>query len=57
MVIAGSAIFWSLAELAGAQMGWSLRTRALLTLIAGAGFVWALWMIYTIWRDRRNNQG
>lgn len=57
MVIAGSAVFWMLAELAGAQWGWSTRTRALMTLIAGAGFVWALWMIYTLWRARRNNQG
>lgn len=57
LVIAGTAVFWVLAELIGAQMGWSLRLRALFTLIAGAGFIWALWMIFQIWRARQDNQG
>ncbi|MEO3413831.1 DUF5337 domain-containing protein [Roseovarius sp. CAU 1744] len=57
LVIAGTAVFWILSELIGAQMGWSNRIRALLTMIAGAGFIWALWMIFQIWRARQDNQG
>lgn len=57
LVIVGTALFWILSELIGAQMGWSVRVRALLTMIAGAGFVWALWMIFQIWRARQDNQG
>ena len=57
MLIAGSGLFWALFELIGAEYGWSPRLRALISLIAGAGFVYALWMIYQIWRARQNNQG
>ena len=56
-VIAGTAVFWILITLIGAEMGWSNRTRALFDLFALAGFVWALVLIYQIWRLRQNNQG
>ncbi|QIE44124.1 DUF5337 domain-containing protein [Pseudohalocynthiibacter aestuariivivens] len=56
LVIALSAAFWIVAEFAGAKLGWSLRIRALLTMFAGAGFVWALWMVFNIWRARQDNQ-
>lgn len=57
LVIAGTAVFWIIATFLGGKLGLDNRTRALFDLIALAGFVWALWMIFTIWRDRRENQG
>ncbi|SDI13711.1 DUF5337 domain-containing protein [Lutimaribacter saemankumensis] len=56
LVIAGTGAFWILATLIGAEMGWSNRTRALFDLIALAGFVLAIVMIYQIWRARQNDQ-
>ena len=57
LVIAGTGVFWVLATFIGGQMGLDNRTRALFDLIALAGFVWALWMIFQIWRARQDNQG
>lgn len=57
LMIAGTAVFWILATFIGGQAGLDNRTRALFDLIALAGFVWAFWMIFQIWRARRNNQG
>lgn len=56
LVIAGTAVFWVLASLIGAEYGWSNRTRVLFDLIALAGFVFAFAMIYQIWRARQNDQ-
>jgi uncharacterized membrane protein YfcA len=57
LLIAGTGVFWIIATLIGAQMGWSMRTRALFDLIALAGFVLAIVMIYQIWRARQKDQG
>lgn len=57
MVIAGTAVFWVLAILLGGQFGLPQRTRALFDLVALAGFVWAIWMIYQIWRLRQSDKG
>ena len=56
LVIAGTGVFWILATLIGAEMGWSNRIRALFDLIALAGFGLAIVMIYQIWRARQNDQ-
>ena len=56
LVIAGTAVFWILVTLIGAQYGWSNRTRALFDLVALAGFVLAIAMIYQIWRARQNQR-
>lgn len=56
LVIAGTAVFWILANLIGEHMGWSLRLRALFDLVALAGFIFAFAMIYQIWRLRQKNQ-
>lgn len=56
LVIAGTGVFWIIATLIGAEMGWSNRTRALFDLIALAGFSVAIVMIYQIWRARQNDQ-
>lgn len=56
-VIAGTAVFWILLTLIGSEMGWSNRSRALFDLMALAGFIWALVLIYQLWRLRQDNQG
>ena len=56
LVIAGTAVFWVLANLIGADYGWSNRTRALLDLVALAGFVFAIAMTYQIWRAHQSDQ-
>jgi hypothetical protein len=56
LVIAGTGVFWVLASLIGAEMGWSNRTRALFDLIALAGFVLAIVMIFQMWRARQKDQ-
>ncbi|MDF1802814.1 DUF5337 domain-containing protein [Thalassovita sp.] len=56
MLIAGTGVFWVLATLIGGQMGLDMRTRALFDLIALAGFILAIAMIYQIWRARQNDQ-
>ena len=57
LVIAGTAVFWVVASFIGGQLGLDNRTRALFDLVALAGFIWALWMIFQIWRARQDNQG
>jgi len=49
-------VFWVLATLIGGQLGLSNRTRALFDLMALAGFIWAIVMIYQIWRVRQDKQ-
>lgn len=56
MVIAGTAVLWVLASLIGAEYGWSNRTRALVDMLALAGFIWAFVLIYQLWRARQSNQ-
>ena len=56
LVIAGTAVLWVLAVFLGGQMGLGQRVLALFDLAALAGFVWALWMIYNIWRARQSNR-
>lgn len=57
LVIAGTAVFWILANLIGAKLGLTQRVRALFDLIALAGFIFAIVMIFQIWRARQNSKG
>jgi hypothetical protein len=57
MVIAGTAMFWVLALLLGGQFGLTQRTQALFDLMALAGFVWAVVIIFQIWRLRQSDKG
>ena len=57
MIIAGTAVFWVLAILLGGQLGLTQRTRALFDLMALAGFVWAIVIIFQIWRLRQSDKG
>ncbi|MEI4260436.1 DUF5337 domain-containing protein [Roseovarius sp. D0-M9] len=57
MVIAATAILWVAATMIGTSFGLSQRELALFDLMALGGFLWAVWMIYNIWRARQKNQG
>ena len=57
LVIAGTAVFLVLASLIGGMLGLSHRMLALFDLIALAGFIWAFWMTFQIWRARQDKQG
>ncbi len=56
LVLAATGILWAVAQFAGSKLGWSQSTRALFDLAAGAGFLWALVVIYQIWRARQGNE-
>ncbi|MFZ5963894.1 DUF5337 domain-containing protein [Thalassococcus sp. BH17M4-6] len=56
LVIAGVGLFWIAATALGASLEWSNRTRAFFDLAALAGFGTAIWMIYQLWRARRNDK-
>jgi len=57
LLMAGTGIFWIGAIYAGSELGLSGRVRALFDLMALAGFGWALWMTYDIWRKRQKDKG
>lgn len=57
LVIAGTAVLWVGANFIGTKAGLDHRMLALFDLLALAGFVFALWMVYQIWRARQDNQG
>lgn len=56
LVIAGTGLFWILATLLGGYMALDQRVRALFDLLALGGFVFALLLIYQLWRARQGNR-
>lgn len=57
LIVAATGVLWVLANLAGAEYGWPNRIRALFDLAALAGFGFALWQTYQLWRARQNDRG
>ena len=57
LVIAGTGVFWIAANIIGSAMGFTNRTQALFDLIALAGFAWAAWVAFGLWRVRRDMEG
>jgi len=57
LVAAGTGVFWIVAIWAGNQFDWPQRTRALLDLIALAGFAFVLITAFRIWRARQKDEG
>ena len=51
LTMAAVGIFWVLATALGGAYGLSNRERALLDLLALAGFVYALWLTWGAWRS------
>ncbi|MBV7393520.1 DUF5337 domain-containing protein [Mameliella sediminis] len=56
LVIAGTGLGWVVANALGAALDLSQRWRALFDLAALGGFVWAMWMLYGLWRDRQEHK-
>lgn len=56
LVIAGTGLGWMAAFAIGVALDLSQRLRALFDLAALGGFVWALWMLYGLWRDRQKDK-
>jgi len=57
LIVAGTGVFWIMATMIGTEYGWSLRTRAFFDLAALAGFGFALWQTFQLWRARQNDKG
>ena len=57
LTVAAVGVLWVLATMIGSEYGWSNRTRAAFDLAALAGFGFALWQTYQLWRTRRNDKG
>jgi hypothetical protein len=57
LTVAAVGGFWVLVTMIGSQYGWSNRTRAIFDLAALAGFGFALWKTFQLWRLRRNDKG
>lgn len=53
LVIAGTMLLWIGAQWIGSKLGITTRYSLLLDLMALAAFVWALVVIYQIWRSRQ----
>ncbi|MDG1471658.1 DUF5337 family protein [Pseudosulfitobacter sp. SM2401] len=57
LFIAGLGVFWLCINLAGNYFGWSNGTRAFFDLAVLAGFGFALWIVFNIWRTRQKDKG
>ena len=53
IAIAGTMLGWMLLQQIGAQYNWPLKYTLLVDLFALAGFIWALIVVFQIWRARR----
>ncbi len=53
LAIAGTMLGWMLLQLIGGQYNWPLKYTLLVDLFALAGFIWALAVVFQIWRARR----
>ncbi len=56
LIIAGTGVGWIAAIAIGAALDLDQRWLALIDLAALGGFVWALWMLYGLWRDRQKDK-
>jgi hypothetical protein len=54
LAIAGTMLGWMLMQQIGAQYNWPLKYTLLVDLFALAGFIWALAVVFQIWRARRS---
>lgn len=57
LVIAGSMVFWIVAQWLGPQLGMPGRFALLIDFAVLAALIWAMVVTYQIWRKRRDNQG
>ncbi|WP_435138003.1 DUF5337 domain-containing protein [Pseudopelagicola sp. nBUS_19] len=57
LIIAGTIVFWIVAQLIAKQVGLPGRYAFLFDFAAIAALIWALVNIYQIWRARQTNEG
>jgi len=57
LVIAGSMLFWIVAQYIGPQIGLSSRFAILIDLLVLAALFWAMVVTAQIWRKRQANKG
>ena len=57
LTLAAVGAFWIVTTAVGTEMGWPTRVRALFDLLALAGFGWALYLTWQVWRLRRADRG
>jgi hypothetical protein len=50
-------VLWVLMNLIGAEYDWSNRARGFFDVAALAGFGFALWRTYKLWRARQDEEG
>jgi hypothetical protein len=55
LAIAGTMLGWMLLQLIGAEYNWPVKYTLLIDLFALAGFIWALAVVFQIWRARRSD--
>lgn len=57
LVIAGSMLFWIVAQWLGPQLGLPGRYAILIDLAVMAALLWSMIVTYQIWRKRRDMKG
>jgi len=57
LIVAGTGVFWVLAWLIGSEYDWPNSVRLIFDLAALAGFGFALWQTFQLWRARQNDKG
>lgn len=57
LIMAGTGVFWILATALGAEYQWPQRVRGIFDLAALAGFGFALFKTYHLWRARQDDKG
>nr|WP_256439137.1 DUF5337 domain-containing protein [Rubellimicrobium arenae] len=55
LVVVG--LFWIASTWVGGRLGWSARVQGLFDLFALAGFGFALYLTWQVWRLRRTHKG
>ena len=57
LVIAGSMVFWIVAQWLGPQLGLPGRFALLIDFAVMAALVWSMFVTYQIWRKRSSTKG
>ncbi|MEM9754690.1 MAG: DUF5337 domain-containing protein [Pseudomonadota bacterium] len=54
LIIALSMGYWIAAQMLGARLGWDPRLAFVFDIAAILALIWALWIVFQIYRARRN---
>lgn len=56
LIMAATGVLWVVFTAIGQEYGWSIRVRSFFDLAALAGFGFALWNTYQLWRARQTEE-